>query len=233
MTRLPLNIQYFSNGTINVSYKEKRTDGSKKVNKVEVVLTAQSSTGTNGTFQNNSSLIADGWALRNNNTELFKRYNQNITENISVNVYFSSTSASTETVTIDVTQIGDDIEETFGFCHSKCGHPVYTKNDFAVVTTTITTETENQLINDLAIDYPDGFNKDNTFLLTSKIKGDGSYPLTQYITKYTGSQIFYDETIGCNYQDSKIYLSGRLPYFEIGTKVTINLILMKIDETLI
>lgn len=118
-------------------------------------------------------------------------------------------------------------EESYAFCGSKCKHPVYTKDDYAVVSTTITTETStHNLAGLVSIDYPSGFDKDNTFVISHTLKAD--YRQTKFVTTYGSSPDFmYTDTFNCRYYEDAIYLFGRLPSMDIGTEVTIELLLMK------
>lgn len=95
------------------------------------------------------------------------------------------------------------------------------------VSTSITTTTETQsLIGLNAIPYPTGFNKSNTFILSARI-GYGGYYYTKNVTA-CGTNNYTDTVCPLN-GDNGISFLGRLPSLEIGTTVTIELVLMKID----
>ena len=105
---------------------------------------------------------------------------------------------------------------------------VYTKGNFAILEKEIVTETENQSIGYDVVDYPEGFNKDNTYIISHKVIGGESY-IVSYVTQFGADPINYTSAITCYLNEDNMILSGRLPTFEIGTKVKIQFLLMKVE----
>lgn len=109
----------------------------------------------------------------------------------------------------------------------------YTLNNDNIkkVSTTITTTNEEQGLFGLAyIDYPEGFDMNNTFVLSRRITYSSipTYKETKYVTSYADNTLFSDTVAVRNYEN-RIALFGRLPKLEIGTKVTIELVIMRVD----
>lgn len=77
---------------------------------------------------------------------------------------------------IEVVNKGGNKMATYGFCENKGKHEVYTKEDFATVTTIHKyvdgdyVDDEGYSIASVKTSYPGGFNRENTRIISSKIK---------------------------------------------------------------
>ena len=103
---------------------------------------------------------------------------------------------------------------------------VYEKGNYAKTEVEISVESNYQSINNISLSYPEGFNKDNAYVLNARYF-DGTMYVTQHLTPLSDS--LYQDTLSYSLRDAGIVLTGRLPYFEVGTKVKIQLLLMKVE----
>lgn len=96
---------------------------------------------------------------------------------------------------------------------------LFKKQELKIFTVTLTTTTNNQLVqNKKVTDYIDGMTAENCFALPVKIKmGDDNW-FNQNITLYGDGM--YADTAMVKYLTDGVYISGRLPYAEVGTVVT-------------
>lgn len=222
MNKLPLDIQFFSisggEEELTVTYK---TYGYPKVTSVEVKAVSS--------LPIFIATIPEDWDSIDNYT-ITKTYYSNQTESILVAVGNSSMSAIDGTATIVIDQIGtvNTREESYAYCGSKCMHPVYTKDNFKTVEYIFTTTSTNQAINNYQVDYPEGFNQNNTFLLSSRFH-NGTNWQTVYVTSFGSNPVQYVGTLNATFSSSGVVFNGRLPYMETGTVVTLQFLLMKVD----
>ena len=102
-------------------------------------------------------------------------------------------------------------------------------SDIKEVSTTVTTTTETHgLLGAYTIDYPTGYNKDNTYVLSTRLTYNTDYNETKYVTAYNNNASFTDTVNVRNFSDN-MKLFGRLPSLDIGTEVTISLIIAKFE----
>lgn len=104
---------------------------------------------------------------------------------------------------------------------------VYTKGNYAIGEITLTTEAEIQMINAKQIDYPEGFTKENTWVLDARYLNQNNNWVTQNIV-ITGDGTRLD-AIRYALLDDYINVTGRLEEMPIGTETKIQLLLMKVE----
>ena len=233
MNKLPLDIQFFStSGPDPVTFTKKNIVENGIVTGVNVIINSPQEISYIKDATTQESLI-DDWFLSvvpdtgDTSQTAEKLYTTNCSEMIQVG-YGSNMGGNMDVLEIEIDEIGTTVETPFSFCGSKCKHPVYTKDNFAVVEYDLTTTSESQSLSGIAINYPEGFNKNNTFLISHAITT--TYRQTKFVTTYGSSPNFmFASTIEPRYYDASISLFGRLPSMTVGTKVKIQLLLMKVD----
>lgn len=112
------------------------------------------------------------------------------------------------------------------------GTQSYAKTDFATVSFEVTLTTDEQLISSQALNYPTGFNWDNTYVLSCKSVNStkDSYKSANIVSHYnTSTSTFnYDDAFRISMQENSMYFRGRLPWAS-GDTVTVIILLMKVD----
>lgn len=187
-----------------------------------------------------------GWSLSNQSTTLTKVFTANATETITIPVAeangYSYTSLSfTQEIVVDSINYKKVVK---GRCETTmCLYDVYTKAEMdnrllgigvggtnagyiAVVETLLTTTAENHSINNITVAYPEGFTVHNTWILNARYS-DGTLYVTQHLTVLSGPA--YQNTLAYSLKDDGIVLRGRLPDYDVGTTIKVQLLLMKVE----
>ena len=193
--------------------------------------------------------VVNGWNSFDDNTKVTKTFYENTTETVTIPV-LSCDDYDYSEMYIDVNVNVDQInykKVVKGISEdSRCLYYTYTKDemdnrelrkkdkeassqDMVLASLTITTETDNQIINE-SVNYPEGFNMNNTYIVNTKCKArDENYARTDYIvSKERGDQVLYTDCLSCTYQSNAMYLGGRLPY-PAGKTVDVYLLLVKAE----
>lgn len=99
------------------------------------------------------------------------------------------------------------------------------ESNFAIVSCELTLNSPNQLVNNKPVNYPEGFTKDNTYLISPRYKiGNGDW-ITQHVTAMTATN--YSDTLACYLKEEYIVFSGRIPSEGVGETATLEALLMK------
>jgi hypothetical protein len=232
----------------NITYEEKKFDD--EVVGAEITITVPY---TIGDIKENAILgNVGGWDLKNNNTQLVKTYYKNANDTIKIPV-IEANGYSYSTLYFNVNIAVNEINYkriVKGRCNvSSCLYDVYTKAEienlklqveekinritdekivdkYAVAEAYLTTTAEYQSLNNTKLKYPSGFNKENTYVLNARFS-DGTMYVTQHLTALTGNT--YQETLGYSLRDEGIILSGRLPYYAVGTTIKLQFLLMRVE----
>ena len=105
--------------------KEMITDENNIVTSVKVTMSCGK-----GIFivLDSSGSIDNSW-VRTTDYIAEKTYTENKDDALTVNLGTSSAALVSESVTITITEIGEEAEKVYGYCGSKCKHEVYTKDE--------------------------------------------------------------------------------------------------------
>ena len=99
------------------------------------------------------------------------------------------------------------------------------ESNFAIVSCELTLNSPHQLVNNKPVNYPEGFTKDNTYLISPRYKiGNGDW-ITQHVTAMTTTN--YSDTLACYLKEEYIVFSGRIPSEGVGETATLEALLMK------
>ena len=109
-----------------------------------------------------------------------------------------------------------------------CKYEAYGKENFATIEKEVVTETENHSLGYETVDYPKGFNRENTYVVAHKIITE-SQTIATYVSEFGSDPIRYTSAITCYLNEDNILLSGRLPLMTVGTNVKVQVLLMKVE----
>lgn len=98
-------------------------------------------------------------------------------------------------------------------------------SNFAVVSCELPLTSTNQFINNKTANYPEGFTKDNTYLISPRYKINNGDWITQHVTIMSGPA--YSETLACYLKEEYIVFAGRIPTEDASGTATLEALLMK------
>lgn len=122
---------------------------------------------------------------------------------------------------------GDEEEKIYGYDDNGCKYQVYTKNDFCIIESDKTPTSE---MKSIALPYPDGFNKYNSYIISVKrywYKKDGSIKKIQTSYGYLETSGFTVDWY--DYYDTQIETLLSDQNIVSGEKDKIVVVLMKIE----
>ena len=145
MEKLKLNIQYFATGPTMPTISQtnvKNKDGIITGVKYTITSTDYEIDKIESSNGGTTTDVTSQWEFSSNSYVATKTYTENTTETIAVN--FGGKAGGTAYFNIEVNLTGLNGEISYGYCGSKCKHPVYTR-----------TEIESKFLNGTTAPAPD------------------------------------------------------------------------------
>lgn len=127
-------------------------------------------------------------------------------------------------------------EEAYGFCNSKCKHPIYTKDDYFILTGEVTVKSSGNTLNSIVLSYPDGLKEDNCVPISFGVKReDSTYGFNYSICDgyvQTGDIAGFGRYLALETKRIVVglHLIPSQYGMEIGDKVLFKIVLMKVGE---